>query len=159
MNHGFEGLKFHELRHTQATQLLANGVDVKTVQARTGHASPSITLGWYAHAIPSNDFAAAEMLGGLPRHKEEEEGGSAPPRCPKVPRRAECPRFWRAGNTKRRIGGIVTRFAKGPRPQGAGFHFLSPACPQHSFSEAKRKQAGFGIPRLTCILVGRGGRI
>lgn len=30
--HGFEGLKFHELRHTQATQLLANGVDVKTVQ-------------------------------------------------------------------------------------------------------------------------------
>lgn len=27
-----EGLKFHELRHTQATQLLANGVDVKTVR-------------------------------------------------------------------------------------------------------------------------------
>ncbi|WP_442904168.1 tyrosine-type recombinase/integrase [Gordonibacter sp.] len=29
---GFDGLKFHELRHTQATQLLANCVDVKTVQ-------------------------------------------------------------------------------------------------------------------------------
>lgn len=62
---GFEDLKFHELRHTQATQLLANGVDIKTVQTRMGHASPSITLAWYAHAIPSNDHDAAEMLDGL----------------------------------------------------------------------------------------------
>lgn len=63
--HGFADLKYHELRHTQATQLLANGVDVKTVQARMGHANASITLGWYAHAIPANDHAAAEMLGNL----------------------------------------------------------------------------------------------
>lgn len=26
---GFDDLKFHELRHTQATQLLANGIDEK----------------------------------------------------------------------------------------------------------------------------------
>lgn len=63
--HGFPGLKFHELRHTQATLLLANGVDVKTVQTRLGHASASITLDWYAHAIPQNDHAAADMLGNL----------------------------------------------------------------------------------------------
>lgn len=61
-DYGFEGLKFHELRHTQATQLLANGVDVKTVQTRLGHASPSITLGTYAHAVPENDEAAANLL-------------------------------------------------------------------------------------------------
>lgn len=63
--HGFPGLKYHELRHTQATQLLANGVDVKTVQTRMGHANSSITLDWYAHAIPENDHAAAQMLGNL----------------------------------------------------------------------------------------------
>lgn len=63
--HGFEGLKFHELRHTQATQLLANGVDVKTVQTRLGHANASITLGWYAHAIPEKDHEAADLLGNL----------------------------------------------------------------------------------------------
>lgn len=63
--HGFEGLKFHELRHTQATQLLANGVDVKTVQTRLGHANASITLGWYAHAIPEKDHDAADLLGNL----------------------------------------------------------------------------------------------
>lgn len=62
---GFPGLRFHELRHTQATQLLANGVDVKTVQARLGHANASITLNWYAHALPENDEAAAKLIGGL----------------------------------------------------------------------------------------------
>ena len=62
---GFEGLKFHELRHTQATQLLANGVDVKTVQTRLGHSNASLTLNWYAHAIPENDRRAADMLGEL----------------------------------------------------------------------------------------------
>ena len=63
--YGFEGLKFHELRHTQATQLLANGVDVKTVQNRLGHSDASLTLNQYAHAIPDNDEKAAEMLGEL----------------------------------------------------------------------------------------------
>ena len=63
--HGFEGLKFHELRHTRATQLLANGVDVKTVQTRLGHTSASITLGWYAHAIPEKDHEAADLLGAI----------------------------------------------------------------------------------------------
>lgn len=62
---GFEGLKLHELRHTQATLLLAQGVDVKTVQNRLGHANASITLNWYAHAVPENDRAAADMLGKL----------------------------------------------------------------------------------------------
>lgn len=61
----FEGLCFHELRHTQATQLLANGADVKTVQARLGHAKASITLDMYTHAVPENDRAAAELVGKL----------------------------------------------------------------------------------------------
>lgn len=63
--HGFPTLKFHELRHTQATQLLANGVDVKTVQARLGHANASVTLNWYAHAVPENDAEAAAVVGNL----------------------------------------------------------------------------------------------
>lgn len=70
---GFEGLKFHELRHTQATQLLANGVDVKTVQTRLGHSNASLTLNWYAHALPENDRKAAALVGELFAPKEEEE--------------------------------------------------------------------------------------
>lgn len=62
---GFPSLKLHELRHTQATLLLANGVDVKTVQSRMGHSNASITLNWYAHALPENDQKAAQLMGNL----------------------------------------------------------------------------------------------
>lgn len=68
-DNGFEGLKFHELRHTQATLLLAQGVDVKTVQARLGHSDASLTLNWYAHAVPENDQKAAQLIGDLFRQK------------------------------------------------------------------------------------------
>lgn len=53
------------LSHTQATQLLANGVDLKTVQTRMGHANASITLNLYAHSVPENDVRAAELLGSI----------------------------------------------------------------------------------------------
>ncbi len=66
---GFEDLKFHELRHTQATQLLANGVDIKTVQNRLGHAKASITMDFYAHAVPENDEKAAQLIGNLFRQE------------------------------------------------------------------------------------------
>lgn len=62
---GFSGVKFHELRHTQATHMLANGIDVKTAQARLGHSSASTTLDMYAHALPENDRKAAELIGDL----------------------------------------------------------------------------------------------
>ena len=61
----YEGLKFHELRHTQATLLLASGEDVKTVQTRLGHSKASTTLDMYAHAIPEKDKEAAQMIGDL----------------------------------------------------------------------------------------------
>ena len=60
---GFDELRFHELRHSQATLLLANGTDLKTVQDRMGHANGAITLNWYAHAVPENDAKAAQLVG------------------------------------------------------------------------------------------------
>lgn len=97
--HSFEGLKFHELRHTQATQLLANGVDVKTVQTRLGHASASITLGWYAHAIPEKEHEAADLLGAIlsgtkPQDnaaKEEEKSPEMSPETESSQMSPECP--------------------------------------------------------------------
>lgn len=62
---GFQGVKIHELRHTQATHLLGNNVDVKTVQERLGHSDASITLNTYAHALPENDRKAADLIGDL----------------------------------------------------------------------------------------------
>ena len=56
---------FHELRHFSATQLIANGHDVRTVAGRLGHADPSLTLRVYAHALPERDRKAAATLGRL----------------------------------------------------------------------------------------------
>lgn len=61
----YSGLKFHELRHTQATLLIANGTDIKTVQHRLGHSKASVTLDMYAHAMPENDRDASELIDSL----------------------------------------------------------------------------------------------
>ncbi|WP_251198051.1 tyrosine-type recombinase/integrase [Anaerotardibacter muris] len=62
---GFPDLKLHELRHTQATLLVGEGTDIKTVQDRLGHSSASTTLDWYSHAMPENDLAAAQHIDNL----------------------------------------------------------------------------------------------
>lgn len=62
---GYEGLCFHELRHTQATLLIGSRCDIKTVQHRLGHADVQTTLNIYAHAIDANDKAAAETIAAL----------------------------------------------------------------------------------------------
>lgn len=59
---GLPRLRFHDLRHTSATQMLTNGIDVLSVSRRLGHAKTSITLDIYAHSIPGlQDDAAALM--------------------------------------------------------------------------------------------------
>lgn len=55
-------LCFHELRHGQASYLLAAGEDLITVAARLGHASPSVTSDMYAHAMPQRDRDCASTI-------------------------------------------------------------------------------------------------
>ena len=50
---GLPHLKFHGLRHTFATQLIASKADVKTVSAILGHSNIATTLNTYVH--PSRD--------------------------------------------------------------------------------------------------------
>jgi hypothetical protein len=47
-NAGIEDFTFHSLRHTFASQLVRNGVDLYVVQKLLGHASPKMTQR-YAH--------------------------------------------------------------------------------------------------------------
>ena len=49
---GVGPLRFHDLRHTHASLLLARGVHPKIVSERLGHASISITLDTYSHVLP-----------------------------------------------------------------------------------------------------------
>ena len=58
-------ITMHSLRHTHATQLLAAGVDAKTVSYRLGHASVAFTLETYVHVVEDVERAAAETMGAI----------------------------------------------------------------------------------------------
>lgn len=55
-------ISLHGLRHTSATLLIAENVDVKTVSSRLGHAHTSTTMDIYAHALEQMDEKAANVL-------------------------------------------------------------------------------------------------
>lgn len=55
-------LTFHQLRHTNASLLIAQDVDIVTVGKRLGHATPTTTMKIYAHALQRPDREAVEKL-------------------------------------------------------------------------------------------------
>jgi integrase len=55
-------VSFHGLRHTHASILIDQGVDVVTIAKRLGHASPAITLQVYAHLFRKDDGKAAAAI-------------------------------------------------------------------------------------------------
>jgi integrase len=59
---GLPPMRFHDLRHTHATLLLARGVHPKVVSERLGHASIAITLDVYSHVLPTQQEEAARDL-------------------------------------------------------------------------------------------------
>jgi integrase len=65
---GLPRLRFHDLRHSCATLLLAAGVDMRTVMEVLGHSQIGLTMNTYAHVLPNLMQGAADamdrMLGG-----------------------------------------------------------------------------------------------
>jgi integrase len=62
VSHNLPNIRFHDLRHTCATTMIANHVDPKTVQARLGHSDIHVTLNTYSHCLPSMNQAAGETM-------------------------------------------------------------------------------------------------
>jgi len=63
---GIDGLTLHQAtRHFAATQLIAGGVDIRTVAGRLGHSRASVTLDIYSHLLTERDESAAAFLGTL----------------------------------------------------------------------------------------------
>ncbi len=58
-------VRLHDLRHTHATLALRAGVHPKVVSGRLGHATVSITLDTYSHAIPAMQEEASQLIAGL----------------------------------------------------------------------------------------------
>ncbi len=65
----------HGLRHTNASLLIAQGVDVRTVASLLGHAQASTTLDIYAHAFDKNkrEAQAESSEGRLDYEKHQKD--------------------------------------------------------------------------------------
>jgi integrase len=59
---GLPLVRFHDLRHTAATLLLAQGVDPRTIMETLGHSQISLTLNTYSHVVPALQRAAAAKM-------------------------------------------------------------------------------------------------
>lgn len=58
-------IRFHDLRHSNATVLIQAGVNPRVVQQRLGHSDVNITLNTYTHVLPEMDVEAAAKLDSI----------------------------------------------------------------------------------------------
>jgi len=67
---GLPRIRFHDLRHTAATLLLAQGVHPKLVQEQLGHSQISLTLDTYSHVLPAMQREVASKMDAIFAFKE-----------------------------------------------------------------------------------------
>ncbi|XOV85709.1 MAG: tyrosine-type recombinase/integrase [bacterium] len=53
---GLRKIRLHDLLHTFASLLIANGEDVARVSRLLGHSSPVVTLKVYSHQLPDDSY-------------------------------------------------------------------------------------------------------
>ncbi|MFN3217685.1 MAG: tyrosine-type recombinase/integrase [Acidimicrobiales bacterium] len=64
-NAGLPVIRFHDLRHTHATLLMKEGVPVKVVSERLGHATTAFTIETHQHVLPGMQADAAHLFATL----------------------------------------------------------------------------------------------
>ena len=57
------GTRFHDLRHTYAAFLIAEGAHPRAIMERMGHSTINVTLGTYGHMFPAIDEQLDQALG------------------------------------------------------------------------------------------------
>jgi integrase len=58
-------MRIHDLRHSCATLLLAQGVNPRAVMETLGHSQVSLTLNTYSHVLPSLQRDAAARMNAV----------------------------------------------------------------------------------------------
>lgn len=63
--YGLKKISFHDLRHSSASLLLSEGVNMKVIQNRLGHKNIKTTMNIYAHVTPKDDEKASDIFRNL----------------------------------------------------------------------------------------------
>jgi integrase len=64
---GLPAIRFHDLRHTAASLMIAHGEDIFVISRRLGHSTVQITYDYYGHLLPGQQREAARKLNELVR--------------------------------------------------------------------------------------------
>ena len=70
-------VRFHDLRHTFASLLLAQGESLAYVKDQMGHSSINVTVDVYGHLVPGGNRAAVDKLDELPKVAAEGKTAAA----------------------------------------------------------------------------------
>ena len=62
---GMPRIKFHSLRHTAASLLLAQGTHPRVVMEMLGHSTIALTMNTYSHVIPALEREAADRMNAV----------------------------------------------------------------------------------------------
>ena len=62
---GLPHIRFHDLRHTNATLMLKNHIPAKIVSSMLGHSTISITLDTYSHVLTDMQQGAVNVVEGF----------------------------------------------------------------------------------------------
>ncbi|MFN8845813.1 MAG: tyrosine-type recombinase/integrase, partial [Bdellovibrionales bacterium] len=68
---GGKRIRFHDLRHTSTTLMIANGVDIKTVKEICGHADITTTMN-YVHLLSGSIANVSKVFSLKPSFSEKE---------------------------------------------------------------------------------------
>ena len=72
---GLPNIRFHDLRHTFATNALEHGMDIKTLSTIIGHVSSTTTLNTYTHITDAMRQSAADKIDrGIGKAKPKDHG-------------------------------------------------------------------------------------
>jgi len=64
---GLSRIRFHDLRHSAATLMLAQGDSPRVVMETLGHSTIGMTMNTYAHVIPALQQDAADLMDAILR--------------------------------------------------------------------------------------------
>lgn len=68
---GLKEIRVHDLRHSHASFLISQGVDIATISNRLGHEKISTTLNTYSHMFESSAAGVADMLDNIYYSEED----------------------------------------------------------------------------------------
>lgn len=75
-NAGVPAIRFHDLRHTHGSVLIKDGIPVKIVSERLGHANIAFTMQTYQHLLPGMQADAAQSTERLAKPTPPPPGGT-----------------------------------------------------------------------------------